>query len=182
VTALIFARPASHPLIPPPATCRLFMLLRPRWLAYLWNWRLPRDMEAVLAQSFASHQRPGLEPTQPNRRRSNGKGSDRTPNINVQGIHECDPAPGLRKGPDGLPGIALTGDSRTLPVLAASVLRYVLRPAYGPFWPFPDERRLGVKARKVRPDKRGCCSSKKQCRPIPRSALGYRRSRLKVPN
>jgi hypothetical protein len=33
-----------------------FLLLRLRWLAYLWPWRLPRDMETLLAQSFVSHQ------------------------------------------------------------------------------------------------------------------------------
>jgi hypothetical protein len=33
-----------------------FILLRPRWLAYLQPRRLPRDMETLLTQSFASHQ------------------------------------------------------------------------------------------------------------------------------
>src|SRR6266403_5408900 len=92
-------------------TCGLFgesglICCPPR--ATILSTSLAREIPKILlAQFLSNHQ--GPEPIEPDRGRSDGEGTDRTPRINVQGAREHNSTLGLRKGPDGLPLFAFTG-------------------------------------------------------------------------
>src|SRR5438270_12563613 len=75
---------------------------------------------ALLAQFFSDHQ--GPKPIQPDRRRSDGKGSDWTSSINVQRIRKHNAILGLRIGPDELPFIAATGYKSFQAILIGTLL------------------------------------------------------------